>query len=67
MNSIIFLKDNNNLSVNTTIVAKSLQVDEINVSNDIYVNNSIYTPVGSIITYAGSMFQMDGYYVMVLK
>lgn len=53
MNSITFLKDNNNLSVNTTIVAKSLQVDEINVSNDIYVNNSIYTPVGSIITYAG--------------
>ena len=53
MSSIILNKDNNNLFVNNSIVAKSIEVDKINVTDDVYINNNIYTPVGSILTYAG--------------
>ena len=40
--------------VNAEVKATSLDVNQINVSDDVYVNNNIYTPVGSIITYAGT-------------
>jgi hypothetical protein len=53
MNSIILNKDNNNLLVSNSILAKSIDVEKINVSNDVYINNNQYTPVGSILTYAG--------------
>jgi microcystin-dependent protein len=44
---------NNNLVVNNAIIANTLEVTDINVTNDVFVNSSLLTPVGSIITYAG--------------
>jgi len=43
----------NHLDVNTVFIADHLDVSAINVSSDVYLNNSTYTPVGSILTYAG--------------
>lgn len=48
MSTISLTTKNNKLLVSNDIIA-----DSINVSDDIYVNHSIYTPVGSILTYAG--------------
>lgn len=45
---------NNKLIVNKgIIVMESLDVEEINVINDIYVNSIPYTPVGTVLSYAG--------------
>lgn len=44
---------NNNLVVNNAIIANSIDVTDLNVTNDVYINNSLFTPVGSILTYAG--------------
>jgi len=44
---------NNNLVVNNAIIANSIEVTDLNVTNDVYINNSLFTPVGSILTYAG--------------
>jgi len=54
MSTVSLTSNNNKLIVNKAIVAESLDVTQINVSTDVYVNNSIYTPVGSILTYAGA-------------
>ena len=54
MNTITLTSDSNNLLVSKSIVAESLEVNQLNVSDDIYVNHNIYTPVGSILTYAGT-------------
>lgn len=43
----------NNLVVNNNIVANSIEVTDLNVTNDVFINNSLFTPVGSILTYAG--------------
>ena len=45
--------NNNNLVVNNAIIAESIDVTQINVTNDVYINSDSYTPVGSILTYAG--------------
>ena len=42
------------LVINKTIVTENIQVNQLNVSDDIYLNDAIYTPVGSILTYAGA-------------
>ena len=44
---------NSNLVVNNSIIADTLEVNQLNVNDDVYINNHIYTPVGSILTYAG--------------
>ena len=44
---------NNNLVVNNAIIANSIEVSDLNVTNDVYINNVLFTPVGSILTYAG--------------
>lgn len=44
---------NSNLVVNNAIIANSIEVTDLNVTNDVYINNSLFTPVGSILTYAG--------------
>lgn len=46
MSTISLTTKNNKLLVSNEIIA-----DSINVSDDIYVNHSIYTPVGSILSY----------------
>jgi len=46
--------NNNNLVVNNSIIADSLDISQINVANDVYINSESYTPVGSILTYAGT-------------
>ena len=54
MNTLTITSDNNsNLIVNNSIIAESLEVEQLNVTDDIYVNNNRYTPVGSILNYAG--------------
>jgi len=54
MNKVSITSDNNNnLVINNSIVAETLEVNQINVMDDVYVNSFIYTPVGSILTYAG--------------
>jgi microcystin-dependent protein len=45
---------NNKLFVSKAIIDDSIDIKRMNLSDDIYLNNSIYTPVGSILTYAGS-------------
>ena len=45
--------NNNNLVINNSIIAETLEVNQINVIDDLYINSHIYTPVGSILTYAG--------------
>ena len=39
--------------VNKSIIAESLEVTELNVTDDVYVNHNRYTPIGSILNYAG--------------
>jgi microcystin-dependent protein len=54
MNKVTLTSDNNrNLVVNNSIIADTLDVNQLNVNDDVYINNHIYTPVGSILTYAG--------------
>ena len=43
---------NNNLLVSNATI-EDLSVNQINVTDDIYVNYSVYTPVGAILSYAG--------------
>jgi microcystin-dependent protein len=43
------------LVINKPVVADSINVTQLNVTNDIYMNDSVYTPVGSILTYAGAV------------
>lgn len=42
----------NDLSSNT-INVNQLNSNKLNVTDDVYINNNIYTPVGSILTYSG--------------
>lgn len=42
----------NDLSSNT-INVNQLNSNQLNVTDDVYINNNIYTPVGSILTYSG--------------
>ena len=44
---------NNNLVVNNAIIANSIEVNDLNVIDDVYINNYLFTPVGSILPYAG--------------
>lgn len=39
---------------NTLFFNKDINCNSINLTEDIYINNALYVPVGSIITYAGS-------------
>jgi len=50
----IISNNNRNLVVNNAIIANSIEVSELNVTDDVYINNSLFTPVGSILTYAGA-------------
>lgn len=43
---------NNNLLVSSANI-EDLSVNQINVRDDIYVNHSVYTPVGAVLSYAG--------------
>jgi microcystin-dependent protein len=54
MNTITLTSDSNNLIVSKSIVAESIEVAQLNVTDDIYLNHNIYTPVASILTYAGT-------------
>jgi len=45
---------NNNLVVNNVFISNSIEVSDLNITNDVYINNSLFTPVGSILTYAGA-------------
>jgi microcystin-dependent protein len=59
MDNVTITSNSTNLVVNKSITASSINaetisVDEINVATDVYINSAIYTPVGSIVTYAGS-------------
>jgi len=54
MDTITLTSNSNNLVVNRSIIAESIDVQELNVSTDVYINHAIYTPVGSILTYAGT-------------
>lgn len=53
MNTIILSSNGSQFVINKDIVANTVDVNEINVSDDIYVNNNPYMPVGSIVTYSG--------------
>jgi microcystin-dependent protein len=46
--------NSSNLIVSKPIVSESINVHDINVSTDVYINHAIYTPVGSILTFAGT-------------
>lgn len=54
MDPIRLTSNSSQLVIDHTIVANSIDVNQINVSDDFYINNNIYLPVGSIITYAGT-------------
>lgn len=54
MSLLKITSDSNNLLINKPIVSQSINIDTLNVSDEIYLNSNIYTPVGSILTYAGS-------------
>jgi len=54
MDTITLTSSNNQLFVSKSIVADSVNVKQLNITEDIYLNSNSYTPVGSILTYAGS-------------
>jgi len=55
MNKVSITTENTNskLIINNPIVTESIDTTELNVTSDIYVNGAEYTPVGSLLTYAG--------------
>jgi microcystin-dependent protein len=52
--TVTLTSNNSKLLVSKPIVSDSLDVNDINVATDVYVNHAIYTPVGSILTFAGT-------------
>ena len=54
MDTITLSSSNNQLLVSKSIIADSVNIKQLNISDDVYLNNASYTPVGSILTYAGS-------------
>lgn len=59
MDNVTITSNSSNLVVNRSIIAQnvnteSISTESINVTDDVYINSAIYTPVGSIITYAGT-------------
>jgi len=52
--TVTLTSNNSKLLVSKPIVSQSLDVNDINVSTDVYLNHAIYTPVGSILTFAGT-------------
>jgi microcystin-dependent protein len=54
MDTVTLTSSNNQLLVSKSIVADSVNVKQLNISDEIYLNSVSYTPVGSILTYAGS-------------
>jgi microcystin-dependent protein len=51
---ITLTSNNTELVVSSSIIADSLNIESINVNDDVYAHNNNYTPVGTIITYAGA-------------
>ena len=54
---------NSNLVVNNAIIANSIEVSKLNVTNDVYINDSLFIPVGSILTYAGNSVAPSGWFI----
>ncbi len=54
MDSVIISTSNHKLVINKPTVTEAIETQQIDVAQDIYVNSGLYTPVGSILSYAGT-------------